>query len=65
MKCPVLALLSEQSALAPALLELAKGVLLSSPEYIERIKRHYALFRGIVDGGPASGGFPEEPVPSN
>jgi hypothetical protein len=50
MKEPALALLNEQSALAPALLELAKGLLLSSPEYVERIKRHYTLFRGIVDG---------------
>jgi len=22
----------------------------SSPEYVERIKRHYALFRGKIDG---------------
>ena len=50
MKGPVLALLNKQSALAPALLELAKGMLLSSPEYVERIKRHYALFRGKIEG---------------
>ena len=37
-------------ALAPALLELTKGILLSSPDYVERIKRHYTLVRGIVDG---------------
>ena len=50
MKGPALALLSKQSALAPALLELAKGMLLPSPEYVERIKRHYTLFRGKIEG---------------
>lgn len=50
MKGPVLAPLNKQSALAPALLELAKSLLLSSPEYVERIKRHYALFRRKIKG---------------
>ena len=48
MKGPVLAPLNKQSALAPPLLELVRGTLLSSPEYVERIKRHYALFRGKI-----------------
>ena len=50
MKGPSLAPMTKQSALAPALLKLAKGVLLSSPAYFERIKQHYTLFRGMVDG---------------
>jgi hypothetical protein len=50
MKGPALAPMNRQSDLAPALLELAKNVLLSSPEYVERIKRHYALFRATIDG---------------
>ena len=50
MKGPVLAPMNRQSDLAPALLELAENVLLSSPEYVERIKRHYTLFRGKIDG---------------
>ncbi len=50
MKGPVLAPLTEQSALASALLELVKSVLLSSPEYAERIKRHYTMFRGKING---------------
>lgn len=50
MKGPALAPLNSQSALAPALLELARNVLLSSPEYVERIKRHYTVFRGKIDG---------------
>jgi len=55
MKGPSLALLTKQSALAPALLELAKALLLSSPEYVERIKRHYTLFRGKIDGRKGEG----------
>lgn len=49
MKGPALAPMSRQSALAPALLELAKSLLLSSPEYVERIKRHYTLFRKKIE----------------
>lgn len=48
MKGPILAPMSEQSALAPELLKLAKELLLSSPEYVERIKQHYALFRKTI-----------------
>jgi hypothetical protein len=48
MKGPVLNLLSPQSSLAPAILELVKDVLLKDPAYIERIKRHYAMFRDNV-----------------
>ena len=55
MKGPVLALMNKQSELAPALLKLAKGMLLSSPEYVERIKRHYKLFREIIDGRKGEG----------
>ena len=36
---------SPQSPLAPALLKLAKEVLLQDDAYVERIKRHYRLFR--------------------
>ena len=50
MKGPALAPMNRQSDLAPALLELTENVLLSSPEYVERIKRHYTLFRGKIDG---------------
>jgi hypothetical protein len=47
--------MSRQSELAPALLKLTKGMLLSSPEYVERIKRHYKLFREIIDGQKGEG----------
>jgi hypothetical protein len=50
MKGPALAPLNTQSPLAPALLELAENMLFSSPDYVERIKRHYAMFRGKIDG---------------
>ena len=42
---PVLNLASPQSDLAPALLDLFRRLLLPDREYIDRIKRHYALFR--------------------
>ena len=50
MKGPALALMNKQSKLAPALLELAENVLLASPEYVERIKQHYTLFRKKIKG---------------
>lgn len=50
MKGPSLALWGEQSKLAPALLRLFRETLVTSPEFVERIQRHYALFRGKVDG---------------
>ncbi len=50
MKGPSLALWGEQSQLAPAMLRLFKETLVASPEFIERIQRHYALFRWKVDG---------------
>ena len=50
MKGPALALMNKQSKLAPALLELVKDVLLASPEYVERIKQHYTLFRKKIKG---------------
>jgi len=46
---PVLNLCSPQSKLAPALLDLVKDVLLKDPDYIDRIKRHYRMFRDKID----------------
>jgi hypothetical protein len=48
---PVLNLGSPQSPLAPAILRLTEEVLLKDPVYVERIKRHYALFRQTIEGG--------------
>ena len=49
LKGPVLNLASPATQLAPALLELVRNVLLTDPEYVERIKRHYRMFRDRVD----------------
>jgi hypothetical protein len=50
MQGPNLNMTSAQSENAPALLKLAQRVLLVDTAYVERIKRHYQLFRSKVDG---------------
>ena len=47
---PVLNLASPQSKQAPAILELIETVVLRDEAYIERVKRHYALFRERIGG---------------
>jgi len=49
LKGPVLNLGSAATELAPALLELVRNVLLKDPEYVERIKGHYKMFKDKVD----------------
>lgn len=49
LKGPGLNLGSPQSELAPALLKLFQDVLLQDNAYIERVKRHYDMFRATVD----------------
>jgi hypothetical protein len=49
LKGPILNLLSPQSELAPALLQKVENVILHDPLYIERLKRHYRLFRETVE----------------
>jgi hypothetical protein len=51
---PVLNLASPQSKQAPAILELIETVVLQDRAYIERVKRHYALFREKIDKERAS-----------
>ena len=46
---PTLNLGSQQSDLAPALLKLVSDRLLKDPAYIERLKRHYRMFKERVD----------------
>lgn len=48
MQGPVLNTMSRQSPLAPALLKLT-DVLLQDKDYIERLKRHYAMYREAID----------------
>jgi hypothetical protein len=50
LKGPALNLASSQSNLAPALLDLFRKVLLQDTPYLERVKRHYAMFREEIDG---------------
>lgn len=49
MQGPILNLGSKQSELAPALLRLARKTLLIDPAYLERLKRHYQIFKEKVD----------------
>jgi len=46
---PALNLASPQSNFAPALLDLFRNVLLEDAAYVDRIKRHYAMFRQKID----------------
>lgn len=50
LKGPSLNLGSPQSKYAPALVKLVGDVLLPDSAYVERIKRHYRMFRSKVDG---------------
>jgi len=49
LRGPVLNLFSPQGEHSPAILKLFTEVLLEDPEYIERLKRHYKLFRATVE----------------
>lgn len=49
MQEPVLNELSPQSELAPALLTLVRDTILKDTAYVERLKRHYQLFKEKVD----------------
>ena len=46
---PTLNLGSPQSKLAPALLDVFRTVLLEDAVFVNRIKRHYAMFRKKID----------------
>jgi hypothetical protein len=46
---PILNPGSRQSELAPALLKLVRDTLLKDPAYIDRLKRHYRMFKEKVD----------------
>ncbi len=46
---PILNMGSPQSSLAPAILEIMKGIILQDSAYIERIKTHYKMFRDKID----------------
>ena len=52
LKGPALNPGSPATELAPALLEVVRNILLKDPEYVERIKRHYQMFKDKVDQPP-------------
>ena len=52
MKGPYLDPLNPQTKYSSALLDLFRFIL-HSPDYIERLKRHYRMFRDSVDKGHA------------
>jgi len=53
MKGPSLDTLNSQTKYSPALLDLFR-FLVESPEYVDRLKRHYRMFRDTVDGTEAN-----------
>jgi hypothetical protein len=50
---PVLNIGSPATDLAPHLLDLFRQVLLKDTDYIERVKRHYWMFRGAIEASGA------------
>jgi hypothetical protein len=58
LKGPVLNMGSPQSNLAGRILELFSDVLLNDTAYMERVKRHYRMFRDEIDGKPTRKGKP-------
>jgi hypothetical protein len=49
LKGPCLNLSSPQSELAPALVGTVKNILIKDKAYVERLKRHYKMFRKKID----------------
>ena len=46
---PALATGQPQGKLAPALLDFVRDIILADPDYVERIKRHYKMFRERIE----------------
>ena len=52
---PILNAMSRQSRLAPALLERVKTHVLQDKKYVNRLKRHYQMFRKAIEQGQKDG----------
>ena len=50
---PVLNMGSPHSKLAPAILAMAEEMLLSDDSYVDRVKRHYKMFRDEIENKPS------------
>jgi len=48
-KGPCLNLFSSQSKFAPAVMQMVIDCVLKDEKYVDRLKRHYMLFRAIID----------------
>ena len=55
MQGPVLNLGSPQSELAPAILAMIQDLILPDCQYVERVKRHYRMFRERIDAATDDG----------
>ena len=51
MQGPVLNLASPQAPYAPAILHMLSRIVLTDQPYLQRVKRHYTLFRNKIDTG--------------
>ena len=51
LKGPILNPMSQQSPLAPAILKFIAQVILADLDYVERLKRHYRIFKQNLDPG--------------
>ena len=49
LKGPVLNMASPQSRLAPEILDMVQKIVLTDQAYVDRLKRHYELFRKRVE----------------
>ena len=47
---PILEPFGQQTELAPYLLELFKSVALEDPRYVDRLRRHYRMFKQVIEG---------------
>jgi len=62
LKGPVLNQMSLQSKIAPKILKMVIEIILQDTEYIERVKRHYGMFREIVESKLDDKNFDNDPI---
>jgi hypothetical protein len=51
MQGPILNMASPQSESAPAILNMLKTIVLNDMRYMDRVKRHYTMFRDKIETG--------------
>ncbi|MFO1492265.1 MAG: hypothetical protein U1F87_15440 [Kiritimatiellia bacterium] len=60
---PMLPFNGPQTPMAEGLLSMARELLITNPEWVERVKRHYRMFREKIDAPPAPGEGSAKPGP--